>query len=95
MVSSSLACKYWTRAEVNGSYKHSSLLRCGNNYRCKKVYSAGNMVIIKLMEKLTQRLGLGYLRSCRICKLPAANGLAYFCTFSITAGKKVFDIDER
>jgi len=36
---SSLAYKYKTRVEVNGSGKHSSLLKCGNNYSRKKFHS--------------------------------------------------------
>jgi hypothetical protein len=35
MVGYSLAYKYKTRVEVNGSGKHSNLLQDGNNYVCK------------------------------------------------------------
>jgi hypothetical protein len=36
LVGSSVACKFQTRVEVNGSSKHSSLLQSGNNYGRKK-----------------------------------------------------------
>jgi hypothetical protein len=39
MVGSSLACKYLTGVEVNGSGKHSRLLQYGNNYGSKKFCS--------------------------------------------------------
>ncbi len=41
LVCSSLACKYQTKVENNGSCKHSGLLGSGNNYRCKNFYSTG------------------------------------------------------
>jgi hypothetical protein len=38
----SIANKYGTSVVVNGSGKHSSLLRHGNNYYNKKFYSKGH-----------------------------------------------------
>jgi hypothetical protein len=35
----SFTCKYWTRSNVSGGNKHSSLLQCGNNYGYEKFYS--------------------------------------------------------
>jgi hypothetical protein len=35
------ACNYYTRADVNGSGKHSSLLRYDEKYRRKQIYSTG------------------------------------------------------
>ncbi len=35
LVSSNLACKYYTKVEVNGTGKHTSLLQYGNNYSGK------------------------------------------------------------
>jgi hypothetical protein len=39
--STNLANKYWTTVEVNGSDKHSSLLRYDNNYESEMFYNKG------------------------------------------------------
>ncbi len=54
MVGSSLACKYQTRAEVNGSNKHSSLLRKCNKCGRKKFYSTVYQIYSQL-QRLGQR----------------------------------------
>jgi hypothetical protein len=41
LVGSSLTQMFETKAQLNGSGKHSSLLRYGNNYCCKMFYSTG------------------------------------------------------
>jgi len=48
----SLAPKYWTRVEVIGGCKHSSLLLYGNNYCRKKFYSIGSSLRIILQTVL-------------------------------------------
>jgi hypothetical protein len=53
----SLVRKYYTRVEVNGSGKHSSLLQYGNNYCQKKFNSTGPWLkkfnlIQEIMDKL-------------------------------------------
>jgi hypothetical protein len=46
-----LTHKYYTCLEVNEIGKHSSLLRNGNNYCCKKFYSTGPHQFINYGEK--------------------------------------------
>ncbi len=52
----SLARKYQTRVEANGSCKHISLFRYGNNYGCKKFYNfclrASHFILISAPPKM-------------------------------------------
>jgi hypothetical protein len=47
MKAPSLASKYKTKVEVNGSGKHPSLLLHGNNYGHEKFYSTGPSMLNK------------------------------------------------
>ncbi len=49
--SNGFAYKYCTWVEVNGSGKHSSLLRYGNNYRRYKFYSTGSTTVVQWVEQ--------------------------------------------
>ncbi len=81
-VGSSLACKYQTRVEVNGSEKHSSLLLYDKNYSHKKFYGTTSW------GKGYKTLRVGSSLACKYQVRVELNGseniLAYFNMAKIT-----------